>query len=52
MADGVVEVAGDPSALLGYREKTLALSVALDTQGTLPEIGEMLASQAGSLAGE
>jgi hypothetical protein len=48
----VVEITGDPGALLGHGEQALALGLPLGAQGTLPELGELLASQAGSLASE
>jgi len=47
-----MEVAGDPGALLGYREATLALRLALGALGALLELSDVLSPQARSLAGE
>src|SRR5215207_1162359 len=52
VAGRVVEVAGDPGALLGDGEESLTLSVPLGAQGAVPELGDLLAPQAGSLASE
>jgi hypothetical protein len=52
VAGSVVEVAGDPGALLGDRQATLALRLALGAEGALSKFGEVLAPKARSLAGE
>jgi hypothetical protein len=52
VAGGVMEVAGDPGALLGGREATLAFARALRIESALPELRDVRAAQARALAGE
>jgi hypothetical protein len=52
VAGGVVEIAGDPGALLGGGEQALALHLPLGAQGAFSELGQLLAPQARSLASE
>lgn len=49
---GVVKLAGDPGALLGGCEAAFPLCLTLGAQSALLELRDVLASQAGSLAGE
>src|SRR5262245_666157 len=52
VAGRVVEVAGDPGALLDGGELALALRLPLDARGPLTELGELLAPQPRPLARE
>ena len=52
VAGGVVQVAGDPGALLGGRQAALALGLALGAQRALLELGHPLAPQPRAVAGQ
>src|SRR5262249_62326299 len=52
VSGGVVEVAGDPGALVGDGEAALALSLTLGTDRTLLQLGDMRAPEASPLARE
>ena len=49
---GVVQVAGDPGALLGGGEAPVALGIALVAQSALLELGELRAPQPRAFAGK
>jgi hypothetical protein len=52
MAGGVVQVAGDPGALLGHGEQALAFGVPLSADGTCSEFSHLRPPQAGAFTGK
>src|SRR2546427_11815854 len=52
MAGGVVQVAGNPGALLSHREQTFLLGLVFGADNALLQLGDALSTQPGSLAGE
>jgi hypothetical protein len=52
VSGGVVEVAGDPGPLLGHRQAALPFRLTIGAESALLQLGDLLAAQTGSLAGE